>query len=164
MTDLGMIGANLCLPQLGVKVPYASGACAILRGSGLVHLVHDYSGPRFFVIGTNHEACRRHAMRKLGRLPALPDPPPRTYMGLRAGPPPHSQEHGDAAAEVENEEEPLEAPRANVGADEEDDVEWTNNRLHGPAVLPAWSFVRRGSDEPTIDSRYRPGSLGSASE
>lgn len=78
MTDLGMIGTNLCLPQLGVKMPYASGACAILRGSGLEHLVHDYSGPRFFDIGTNHEACRRHAMRKLGRLPALPDPPPRT--------------------------------------------------------------------------------------
>lgn len=71
MTDLGMIGANLCLPQLGVKVPYASGACAILRGSGLEHLVQDYSGPRFFVIGTTHEACRSHAMRKLWTLAGL---------------------------------------------------------------------------------------------
>ena len=118
-TDLGIIGANLCLPQPGVKVLYASGACA----SGLEHLVQDYSGPQFFVIGTDHEACRRHAMRKLGRLPALPDPPPRTYKRMKAGPPPDSQALREAAAEEDDEDEPLEGPCINVGTDEEEDVE-----------------------------------------
>lgn len=33
--------------------------------------MQDYSGPRFFVIGTNHEACRSHAMRKLWTLAGL---------------------------------------------------------------------------------------------
>ena len=90
-----MLGANLCLPQLGSKVPYAPGACAIIPGDLLEHLVEDHSGPRFFVIGTNHETCRKHALRKLGRLPPLPDPQPRTLKRKLA----EYREQGPDAAE-----------------------------------------------------------------
>ncbi|KAK8013915.1 hypothetical protein PG990_007211 [Apiospora arundinis] len=65
-------GGNLCLPQLNLKVPYQSGSCALIRGGGMEHLVTDFTGPRFFVVGTNHETARKYAMRKLGRLPPLP--------------------------------------------------------------------------------------------
>ncbi|KAK8090051.1 hypothetical protein PG997_005012 [Apiospora hydei] len=65
-------GGNLCLPQLGLKVPYRPGACALLRGSGLEHLVTDFRGPRFFVVATNHETSKKYAWRAMGRLPPLP--------------------------------------------------------------------------------------------
>lgn len=67
-----MAGGNLCLPQLSLKVQYKPGACAVLRGNGLEHLVEDYVPPRRFVIGTSHEPVRRHARRKLGLEPPLP--------------------------------------------------------------------------------------------
>ncbi|KAK4447927.1 hypothetical protein QBC34DRAFT_381764 [Podospora aff. communis PSN243] len=76
----GYTGGALCLPQLGIKVPYSPGTCAIIRRDGLEHLVQDYSGPRFFVIGTNHESVRRHGLRMIGKLPPLP---PRTSAGKR---------------------------------------------------------------------------------
>ena len=155
-------GANLCLPQLGVKVPYLPGACAILRGSGLEHLVQDYSGPRFFVIGTNHESCKRHAMRKLGRLPPLPDRGPRVLKRVKTDRP-DSQTQEEAPVWKDDDDEPIDGPCINMGADEEADTEWTNERLHGPAVLPAWSFVRRGSDESTVGSRHQPSSSGRVS-
>ena len=129
-------GANLCLPQLGVKVPYLPGACAILRGSGLEHLVQDYSGPPFFVIGTNHESCKRHSMRKLGRLPPLPERGPRVFKRMKTDRP-DSQTQEEAPVWKDDDDEPIDGPCINMGADEEADTEWTNERLHGPAVLPA---------------------------
>ncbi|KAK6844684.1 hypothetical protein PG995_014794 [Apiospora arundinis] len=29
------------------------------------HLMADYSDPRYFIIGTNHESVKRHAVRKM---------------------------------------------------------------------------------------------------
>ncbi|KAK5659775.1 hypothetical protein OQA88_986 [Cercophora sp. LCS_1] len=66
-------GGELCIPQLNLKVPYKPGTCAIIRGTDLAHLVSDYSGPRYFLIGTNRQNVKRHVWRKLGKLPPLPD-------------------------------------------------------------------------------------------
>lgn len=66
------LGADLCLPQLDLKVKYAPGACAILRGNEMEHLVQDFEPPRWFIVGTNHKECRQNAWRKLGRAPPLP--------------------------------------------------------------------------------------------
>jgi hypothetical protein len=125
-----LVGANLCVPQLGVKVRYASGACTIIRGDGMDHLVQDYSGPRFFVIGTNHEACKKHALRKLGRLPPLP---PRVYTPRSAKKAADQQKQ-----QGPGEEEEMTCPCINFGADEDDEGDrvWTNEILHGAAVLP----------------------------
>ncbi|KAK8086019.1 hypothetical protein PG994_000993 [Apiospora phragmitis] len=49
-------GGNLCLPQLGIKVPYAPGACTVLRGDRMDHFVADYTGPRYNFVGTHHES------------------------------------------------------------------------------------------------------------
>lgn len=68
------LGGNLCIPQLDLKVKYAPGACAILRGNELEHLVQDFEPPRWFIVGTNHKECQQNAWRKLGRAPPLPPP------------------------------------------------------------------------------------------
>jgi hypothetical protein len=103
-------GANLCVPQLGLKVTYAPGACTIIRGNGLDHLVQDYTGPRFFVIGTNHETCKKHALRNLGRLPPLP---PRSLKRK------NNQEGQQAPRDQEDE---LESPCINLRTDDEDEA------------------------------------------
>ncbi|KAK8047985.1 hypothetical protein PG996_016049 [Apiospora saccharicola] len=47
------------------------------------HLVTDFSGPRYFVIGTNHKSVRRHAVRKMRQEEPLEEmassPRPRTH-------------------------------------------------------------------------------------
>ncbi|KAI1811335.1 hypothetical protein GGS20DRAFT_593292 [Poronia punctata] len=149
-------GGNLCIPQLGIKVKYQPGTCAILRGTALEHLVQDYSGTRFFIIGTNHESCKRHAWRALGRLPPLP---PRT----KKRPAPTSEESTSDAARTrdtaredqakpgKNEDNdgdddgfrPMETPCVNLRSDDDDDdeIQWTNDLLHGSAVLPLSGLV-----------------------
>ncbi|RYO94045.1 hypothetical protein DL766_004100 [Monosporascus sp. MC13-8B] len=102
-------GGNLCLPQLGFKVPYRPGACAILRGDRIQHFVSDYRGGRYLVVGTNHEKVKRHAYRLLGRS-VLRDP-------------------GGA--------EELEADWCvnEQGNDEDEEIAYTNEELHGAGVL-----------------------------
>ncbi|KAI1082947.1 hypothetical protein F5B20DRAFT_597160 [Whalleya microplaca] len=112
-------GGNLCIPQLGCKVPYKPGTCAIIRGDGLDHLVSDYSGPRFFMIGTNHESCKRFAFRAMGRSPPLSN----------------KRQH-PAEGGLESSTEDQTVPCVNKGADEfDDDIEFTNKWLHGPGAL-----------------------------
>ncbi|KAJ9148693.1 hypothetical protein NKR23_g5000 [Pleurostoma richardsiae] len=110
-------GGHLCLPQLGIKVPYQLGACALIRGTAINDLVQDYSGLRFFLIGTNHESIKRHAFRKMGRLPPLP---PRGSGGDTPD---------------EDDEALMETTCVNMGDDRGDDIEYTNKEVHGPAVL-----------------------------
>ncbi|RYP64948.1 hypothetical protein DL771_008517 [Monosporascus sp. 5C6A] len=101
-------GGNLCLPQLGFKVPYRPGACAILRGDRIQHFVSDYHGERYFVVGTNHEKVKQHAFRLLGRS-VLPDP-------------------------VDAEE--LEADWCvNDQGNDDDEITYTNEELHGAGAL-----------------------------
>lgn len=122
-----------------MKIRYAAGACAIIRDSNLDHFVEDYAGPRFFVIGTNHEACKKHAMRKLGRLPPLP---------------PRAQGKEDMQQDQQPEEE-LEMPCINPGGDHDNEHEivWTNKMLHGPAVLPRGSGLLDSSSESSSSSQ-----------
>ncbi|RYP21887.1 hypothetical protein DL765_001963 [Monosporascus sp. GIB2] len=68
----GMAGGNLCVPQLKVKVRYQPGAAAIIAGDMLDHLVLDYTGARFFIIGTNHDSVKQRVYRKMGKLPPIP--------------------------------------------------------------------------------------------
>ncbi|KAK7965824.1 uncharacterized protein PG986_000101 [Apiospora aurea] len=63
-------GGHLCIPDLGIKVPYAPGACTIIRGDKMDHLVTDFSGPRYFVIGTSHEAVKKYALRQMAQREA----------------------------------------------------------------------------------------------
>ncbi|RYP11701.1 hypothetical protein DL767_011022 [Monosporascus sp. MG133] len=105
-------GGAMCIPQLGIKVPYRPGTCVLLRGSDMDHYVEDFSGPRFFTIGTHHDSCRQFAWRKLGR----PEP---------AG----KEKKKKEAAMRQN------PPCINTGHDE-DDLQWTNQELHGPGALP----------------------------
>jgi hypothetical protein len=44
----------------------------LIRGNRLEHLVQDFTPPRFFAIGTNHERTKKYAFRKMGRLPKFP--------------------------------------------------------------------------------------------
>lgn len=69
-----VLGGNLCVPDLGIKVPYRPGTCLIIRGGALDHLVQDFMGTRYFIICTNHESCRQHALRKMGDPRAKPLP------------------------------------------------------------------------------------------
>ncbi|RYP93252.1 hypothetical protein DL770_000627 [Monosporascus sp. CRB-9-2] len=105
-------GGTMCIPQLGIKVPYRPGTCVLLRGSDMDHYVEDFSGPRFFTIGTHHDSCRQFAWRKLGR----PEP---------AG---KEKKRKEAAMRQK-------LPCINTGHDE-DDLQWTNYELHGPGALP----------------------------
>ncbi|RYP80092.1 hypothetical protein DL770_006375 [Monosporascus sp. CRB-9-2] len=69
-----------------------------------------YIGPRFFIIGTNHESAKRYAWRKMGRPQLLVE----------------EDSMGD-----------LGAPCVNPRSDDDDDdiMKWTNKNVHGPAAL-----------------------------
>lgn len=145
-------GGNLCIPQLGFQVRYKPGACAILRGDKMDHLVTDYTGPRYFVIGTNHESVRRHAERKMGQRQA-----PKDGDGDEVGQQRRSSDsfapadcrdkNKDSLEHVINDEDmmagvPIETPCVNPGCDEDDEEvanhQWTNEELHEAAALPLY--------------------------
>ncbi|RYP69435.1 hypothetical protein DL771_006087 [Monosporascus sp. 5C6A] len=69
-----------------------------------------YTGPRFFIIGTNHESAKRYAWRKMGRPQLLVEEDPTGNLG---------------------------APCVNPRSDDDDDdiMKWTNKNVHGPAAL-----------------------------
>ncbi|KAI3337572.1 hypothetical protein HD806DRAFT_43758 [Xylariaceae sp. AK1471] len=153
-------GGNLCIPQLGIKVKYDPGTCAILRGTALDHLVQDYERTRFFIIGTNHESCKRYAWRELGRLPPLP---PRKKKRPAAILEESSEEvattrgiAGEKDAKNDNHDgdevggfRPMEAPCVNIRSDDDDDdeIQWTNDLLHGSAALPLAGLVDLNEQE-----------------
>lgn len=118
-----VIGGALCIPQLGIKVPYRPGTCAVVRGDDIDHYIEDYSGPRFFTIGTHHESSRRSAWRKLGRV------------GL------------ECKEEKRKEEVMREIPPCVNTWYDKDDLEWTNEELHGPAALPLYGSGTTTSGE-----------------
>ncbi|KAK8878818.1 hypothetical protein PGQ11_000112 [Apiospora arundinis] len=124
-------GGNLCLPQLNLKVPYQSGSCALIRGGGMEHLVTDFTGPRFFVVGTNHETARKYAMRKLGRLPPLP---PRGQWDQRDA---AAREAYPGEQEWPDDDDDDWQPCTHSGADDDDQDEmvWDDLELHGPRAL-----------------------------
>ncbi|KAK8862861.1 hypothetical protein PGQ11_009096 [Apiospora arundinis] len=115
----------------GIKVPYAPGACAIVRGDKMDHLVADYSGQRYFIIGTNHENVKRHARHHKRNLRPKGSPSPAQH-----------QEGEEKEEESDSEDEypvnfPLETPCVNDGADSDDsdDPAWTNWELHEACAL-----------------------------
>ncbi|KAK7942513.1 uncharacterized protein PG986_011626 [Apiospora aurea] len=123
-------GGNLCLPQLNLKLPYQSGSVALIRGSGLEHLVTDFAGPRFFIVGTNHETARKYALRKLDRLPPLP---PRGKWDER-----------DAAAREaypgehewpEDDDDWQPCVHSGADDDDQDQMVWDDLELHGYRAL-----------------------------
>ncbi|KAK8002150.1 hypothetical protein PG991_014372 [Apiospora marii] len=156
----GYTGGNLCIPQLGFRVRYAPGACTILRGDKMDHLVTDFSGPRYFVIGTNHESVRRHAVRKMqqeesaqqqqGAEYEVPSPRPRGNPDPFAPADYSSSSRNDDNTASEGEQNPyslaeefaIETPCVNPGCDEDDeevaDHIWTNEELHEAAALPLY--------------------------
>lgn len=110
-TNFSILGGNLCLPLFGCKVPYQPGSVALIRGHHLEHLVTDFTGPRYFVVGTNHESTKQAVWRKLGRAPPLS---PKDIAGCDDDP---------------------EATCINMMSDEDDDRELTNLDIHGSGVL-----------------------------
>lgn len=141
-----MTGGNLCLPQLGIKVPYAPGARTVLRGDKMDRLVADYTGPRYFVIGTHHESVKRYIMRKVGT-----GLDPNTISLARIdeneafneiAPPPSPPQDGTPNEAVDSDDDdsvgfPLNAPCVNDGrdSDDEEDPPWTNWELHEDRAL-----------------------------
>lgn len=104
----------------------------MLRGNGLDHLVEDYTPPRWFVIGTNHEPAKKHAWRKLGRAPELP---PKVRGRIRKWDDPDYVPE----AEIGEDGQPydLEAPCFQWGGDDDEhEIEKTDEGLHGPGALP----------------------------
>lgn len=59
-------GGDLLLRDLGIQVECRPGSVQLLRGRELRHSITRYSGRRFVVVHTNHEAVRRWARRQLG--------------------------------------------------------------------------------------------------
>jgi hypothetical protein len=102
---------------------YVPGTCALIRGNALEHVVSDYTGPRFFIVGTNHESCKRHALRKLGRLPHFST----TQSGdHKRGP----------NAQPEHDSDDPDTTCINQGHEVDDpDLVMTNKWLHGPGAL-----------------------------
>jgi hypothetical protein len=84
-------------------------------------MVQDYSGPRFFLIGTNHESVKRHAWRNLGRLPALA--------------PKRKRDRSSSAESDDSEEDVMETTCINLGDDLDDNIQYTNRELHGAGAL-----------------------------
>ncbi|KAI0010968.1 hypothetical protein F4779DRAFT_575387, partial [Xylariaceae sp. FL0662B] len=124
-------GGNMCLPQLGLKIPYAPGTCAVIAGDVLDHLITDYSGTRFFLIGTNHESTKRHIWRKTGRSTPFPD----EEIQL-------TEETGDGGLVEQDYDshsdssEDWDAPCVNKGDDDHDEtIVWTNTMIHGSGAL-----------------------------
>lgn len=116
-------GGKLCVPQLGLKTRDAPGACAVLRGDKLEHMVMDYTGPRYFFIGSNHESVKRHALRKIN------------------GGSDSDNNNNNDAAEAGDEDDvgfPINTPCVQYGHDElnEPDRAWTNEELHEEVALP----------------------------
>lgn len=59
-------GGDLLLRDLGIQIECRPGSVQLLRGHELRHSITKYSGRRFVVVHTNHEAVRRWARRQLG--------------------------------------------------------------------------------------------------
>lgn len=59
-------GGDLLLRDLGIQVACPPGSVQLLRGRELRHSITKYTGRRFVVVHTNHEAVRRWARRQLG--------------------------------------------------------------------------------------------------
>ncbi|RYP18293.1 hypothetical protein DL765_004013 [Monosporascus sp. GIB2] len=83
----------------------------------------DYSGPRYFMVGTNHESCKRFAFRKLGRLPPLEAD--------------DGSDHEDP--EVEDDDDPDKTCVNEAGDEDEEDFEFSNKEIHGAGALPSTS-------------------------
>ncbi|RYP61941.1 hypothetical protein DL771_009948 [Monosporascus sp. 5C6A] len=129
-------GGNLCVPQLKVKVRYQPGAAAIIAGDVLDHLVLDYSGTRFFVIGTNHDSVKQRVYRKMGKLPPITraeeddDAVPAALAALDS-----ESEDCDEYGHL-YEDDPKAPPCLNWGDDNYDDsIIVTNTYLHGGYAL-----------------------------
>ncbi|RYP05393.1 hypothetical protein DL764_003818 [Monosporascus ibericus] len=113
-------GGHLCVPDLGFRVPYQPGACIILRGRSLEHLVKYYSGFRVFVIGTSHDTTRKYSQRKRGILPQLPPP---------------IRETARRPEDDYDDENPMETTCINFRSCSDDDIRYTNREIHGPGAL-----------------------------
>lgn len=109
------------------------------------HLVADYTGPRYFVIGTHHESVKRYVTRKVGT--GL-DPNSMSIARIEANeafrqlapPPSPTQEAQDDAVDSDDDDPvgfPLNAPCVNDGrdSDDEEDPPWTNWELHEDRAL-----------------------------
>lgn len=132
------------MPELGIKVPYKPGTCAILRGADLDHLVRDFTGTRYFIIATNHESSRQYALRQMGDPRARPLPAPKPKSGSPQGRDKRRASDAsdealdfdtDEMSEDSDDDDDFEAPCVNQRTDEDDMPVYTNSDLHGPAVL-----------------------------
>ncbi|RYP83153.1 hypothetical protein DL769_001459 [Monosporascus sp. CRB-8-3] len=83
----------------------------------------DYSGPRYFMVGTNHESCKRFTFRKLGRLPPLDS----------------EDGSGDEDAEVEINNDPNKTCVNEADDEDEEGLQLSNKEIHGAGALPSTS-------------------------
>ncbi|KAK2615286.1 hypothetical protein N8I77_002051 [Diaporthe amygdali] len=129
-------GGDLCLPQLGLKVRYTPGTCALMRGDSLEHLTSDFTGFRAFIVGANHETTRLHV--RLREQGAAGLHPPLSTERPRAGGGNNASEDSDS--ESEGGSEIFTTTCVNDMDDEDDeDVTYTNKELHGAGALDSES-------------------------
>ena len=62
---LTYIGANLCVVDPGVQVPFPSGSIAALRGREFEHFTSAWTGERTCVVHTNHQSVREEAEERM---------------------------------------------------------------------------------------------------
>ncbi|RYP76307.1 hypothetical protein DL769_003647 [Monosporascus sp. CRB-8-3] len=96
-------GGAMCIPQLGIKVPYRP--------------------------GTHHDSCRQFVWRKLGRSEPAGKEKKKKEAAMRQNP-----------------------PCINTGHDE-DDLQWTNQELHGPGALPLNSSSSSSASTGSAENR-----------
>ncbi|KAK8068732.1 hypothetical protein PG994_005348 [Apiospora phragmitis] len=103
------------------------------------HMVTDYTGPRYFIIGTNHESVKRHALRKMNGKNNNNNnnntAPADNY------PPPQDDSNNEEPMEEDEVGYPINTSCVQYGHDELDELDepdrvWTNEELHEAAALP----------------------------
>ncbi|KAI1338759.1 hypothetical protein F5Y15DRAFT_416531 [Xylariaceae sp. FL0016] len=65
-------GGDLLLRDLGLRLESSSGCVQLIRGRELRHSITKWTGRRFVVVNTVHEAVRQWAFRRRGEVPRDP--------------------------------------------------------------------------------------------
>ncbi|RYP93432.1 hypothetical protein DL770_000475 [Monosporascus sp. CRB-9-2] len=154
-------GGNLCFPQLGLKLEYKPGACAIFRVAELEHFVENWHGYRIFALpsdswyrGAASSSSSSSSSTAPGSAAAVAAPPPEIPQ-----PPEKEDEDGEYDPCVE---EDLDAEIPENGG-------WTEAQIHGSAYWdpernrPGYFTSYSGSGSSSSSSGRQPSRITTSS-